>query len=426
MSQEKKPRPFFLKRFFEIIVDTVNGFIQDDCYSKASALTFYSLLSIVPVLAVLFGIAKGFGFEKALEFEINDRFPEQHDVVNKLIEFAYSMLNNVKGGVIAGIGIITLLWSVLGLLNNVETVLNSIWKTSIPRPYSRKISDYVATMIIGPIFLITSSSITVYISTRIAEESQKNSLVEVVGPFILFLINLFPFFLIWVLFILIYLFLPNTKVYFRSALIGGIVAGTAFQLWQWVYIKFQIGVSSYGAVYGSFAALPLFLIWMQISWLILLAGAELAFSIENDMFIPSRQMTPLSEKAIGLLISYRSVEAFANGKPPLTDRIFAHELGLSLSQLHKVLDALRKEGILSSVLYEDKTVGYQPSRSLELITMKAVCDAIDKNHMMMASADNSMELQNIQRYLSKMEDILCANSHSLPLYQLPLYEDDEK
>ena len=303
-------------RALRVLIDAGRGFVEDDCYSKASALTFYSLLSIVPVLAVLFGIAKGFGFEQALEVEISQHFAEQRELTDKLIQFAYSWLQTVKGGLIAGVGAVALLWSVLSLLNNIEAALNAIWKTRIARPYSRKISDYLATMVICPIFFVTSSSITVFLNTQIAQSAQSNVLVEAVSPFLLLILKLFPFFLSWILFTFVYYFMPNTKVYLRSALIAGILAGTAFQIWQWLYIRFQIGASSYGAIYGSFAALPLFLVWLQISWLILLAGAEVAFELENDLFIPSRHLTPLPGKAAALLITFRSVEAFAKGFPP--------------------------------------------------------------------------------------------------------------
>lgn len=411
--------PSVWKRIFRVLYDAGRGFIEDDCYTKASALSFYSLLSIVPVLAVLFGIAKGFGFEKALELDINEKFSEQRELIGKLIEFAYSWLQNVQGGIIAGIGTVALFWSVLGLLSNIESTLNAIWKMPISRSIGRKISDYLAVMLICPLFLVASSSITVFLSTQIAQTAQSNVIVEVVSPLLLFLLKLFPFFLIWVLFTFVYLYMPNTQVYLRSAIIAGIIAGTAFQLWQWVYIKFQISASSYGAIYGSFAALPLFLIWLQISWLILLAGAELAFEIENDLFIPYRRLIPLSSKAAALLITYRCIEAFVLGNPPQTDRSLAHELGISLNHLHILLKTLQKEKILSSVSYQDIAIGYQPARAIELITFTLVCNAIDKNNEIQASIQDSPPFQKILEYLKKSEDLLEKDSFNRPVYPNP-------
>jgi membrane protein len=402
-----------------VVYDAGRGFIEDDCYAKASALTFYSLLSIVPVLAVLFGLAKGFGIDTALELEISARFAGQKELVDKFIQFAYSWLHTVKGGVIAGIGTFALFWSVLGLLSSIETALNAIWKMPVSRSIGRRISDYLATMVICPFFLVTSSSITLFLSTQITQTAQSNVFLEAISPFLLFILKLFPFFLSWILFTFVYFFLPNTKVYMRSAIIAGIIAGTAFQAWQWIYIKFQIGVASYGAIYGSFAALPLFLIWLQISWLILLAGAEMAFEIENDLFIPYRQTIPLSSKAAALLVTYRCIEGFVLGKPPQTDRSLAHELGISLNHLHTLLEALQKERIISAVSYKDRTIGYQPARAVESITFNMVCNAIDKNNELLASVRDSIAFQRIQEYLHQSHTTLEHTSFNRPIYSDP-------
>lgn len=418
-NNEPLKTPSIWTRMLRVLYDAGRGFVEDDCYLKASALTFYSLLSIVPVLAIIFGIAKGFGFEKALEVDINERFAEQPELVEKFIGFAYSWLHTVKGGLIAGIGTIALFWSVLGLLSNIETTLNAIWKMPVSRSIGRKISDYLAVVIICPLFLVASSSINVFLSTRIEETAQSNVIVEVVGPVLLFILKFFPFFLIWVLFTFVYLFLPNTKVYLRSAIIAGIIAGTTFQIWQWTYIKFQIFASNYGAIYGSFAALPLFLIWLQISWIILLAGAEMAFEIENDLFIPYRQIAPLSTKAAALLVTYRCIEAFILSHPPQTDRSLAHELGISLNHLHILLEALQKERILSAVSYKDKTIGYQPARTIESITFALVCNAIDKNNQLLASVLDSVPFQKIQEYLKKADNTLEHAAFNQPVYLNP-------
>ncbi len=406
----------FWQRYWRLIHESIRGFVEDECYAKASALTFYSLLSIVPVLAVLFGIAKGFGFEKALESEILEKFSEQPEVAHKVIQFAYSWLKSVQGGVIAGIGTVLLFWSVVGLLNNIESALNAIWKTRISRPYTRKLSDYLAVMVIAPIFLVTSSSITVFLNTRLTETAQSNLIVGAVSPVLLLILKLFPFFLIWMLFTFVYLFMPNTKVYFKSAVVAGILAGTAFQIWQWIYIKFQIGAASYGAIYGSFAALPLFLIWLQISWLILLSGAEVAVQIENNIFVPNRKLMPLSNKAAALLICYRCIEAFAKGLPALSDHELAQELGMSLNHVHSLVESLQQSGILSAALSADKTFGYQPARSISGITMKMVCNAMDKSAEIPAAVKESPEIERILNYLNQVDTLLSEKDLDPPLY----------
>lgn len=406
----------WIKGFWRVIVDSIQSFIDDECYAKASALTFYSLLSVVPVMAVLFGIAKGFGFQQALESEITQKLAEQPELANKLIQFSYSWLQSVQGGLIAGIGTILLFWSVIGLLNNVEAVLNTIWKTKIARSYIHKITDYLAIVIIAPLFLVSSSSINVFLTTQISYAGQNNILAEAVNPLLIVILKLFPYILSWILFAFVYLFMPNTKVYFRSAIVASLIAGTAFQMWQWIYINFQLEATSYGAIYGSFAALPLFLIWLQISWLILLAGAEIAVQLENDLFIPNRLRILLSTKTAALLITYRSIEAFVLGKKALTDRELAQELGLSLNHVHVLVEVLKNAGILSEVSLSDKTHGYQPARSIQTITMKSVSDAIDRSNAIPASVKDSLELKRIQDYLQHIDQLLDKEEINLKLY----------
>ncbi len=411
------PPPSTWRRILRVCIDAGRGFIQDDCYSRASALTFYSLLSIVPVLAILFGIAKGFGFEQALEIDISEHFHQQREIMDRLIAFARSSLLNAQGGVIAGVGVILLLWSVLGLLSNIESTLNAIWKIRLSRTYSRKIIDYLAVMIIAPLFFVTSSSITLFLSTHITRTARESAIFEVISPFLLFILKLFPFFLSAVLFVFIYLFMPNTKVYLRSALLAGIVAGTAFQIWQWVYIHFQLLATSYGAIYGSFAALPLFLIWLQVSWLILLAGAELGFEIENDLFIPYRQLIPLSRKAAALLITFRCIEAFVKGEAPQTDRSLAHELGTSLNPIHDILEILQEAHLLSAVSYHHKTIGYQPARAIESLTFEKVCQAVDHSQDLLASVQQSSVLTKIEEYLKEANQTLEESPQNGSLYK---------
>lgn len=416
MYRHQQPLLSWHQRLFRVVKDSAKSFVEDDCYARASALTFYSLFSIVPVFAVLFGIAKGFGFEKSLEFEINQQFVEQKELIEKLIQFSYSWLDTVRGGLIAGVGAITLFWSVFSLLNNIESALNFVWKTRSQRSYFRKMNDYLATMVISPILFVTSSSITVYLSSHLVETSHDSLLIEVVSPILLQLLKLFPFFLSGFLFSFLYLFLPNTKIYFRSACLAGFLAGSAFQIWQWIYIKFQIGAASYGAIYGSFAALPLFLIWLQVSWVILLAGAELAYQIENDLFIPNRKQTTITTKTAALLIVYRCVEAFCKGSPPVTDQSLGRELGISLYHLQNLLEVLNRGGILTSLILKDGTVAYQPAKNTHLITLASVCKIIDEEDSVLASVEDSPAIHTILGYIKKTEEKNEEDPLNIPVY----------
>lgn len=262
--------------FTEALKAAYLDFFKDDCYTKASALSFYTLLAIIPVLAVAFGVAKGFGFEKNLEAQLLENFYQQPQLVQKMIEFAHSALENARGGLIAGIGVIFLFWTAFGLLGNFEYMLNTIWKISEMRPWSRRIPDYITLLFLSPIFLIVTGSLTLFIITTIVEYSRDTGYYNAARPFIYLFYYLLLFSLSWILFSFIYYFMPNRKVPLNASIFAGILAGTLFQIIQWGYIHFQIYVTSYNAIYGSFAAIPLFLIWLQLSWLITLIGAEVS------------------------------------------------------------------------------------------------------------------------------------------------------
>lgn len=253
-------------KFLRVIKATVEGFSRDLCFLHASALTYYTLLSIVPLLAVAFGIATGFGFETVLEAHLQERFPEHNEVVDYSIKFAYTMLEQTKKGPIAGIGAIVLFWSVIGLLNNIEVSFNEIWKVKTTRSFLRKCGDYLSVIVIAPIFFTISSSLTVYITTQLHD----------------YFLHVIPLLLIWMLFSFFYLFIPNRDVPFKYGVSSALISASAFLGLQWSYVYIQILLSRYNAIYGSFAALPLFLIWVQISWLIVLAGAELAYQMERQ------------------------------------------------------------------------------------------------------------------------------------------------
>ncbi|MHB0945988.1 MAG: YihY/virulence factor BrkB family protein, partial [Sedimentisphaerales bacterium] len=234
-------KKFFLLRTLRIIVLAVRGFIEDKCKFRASALTFFSILSIVPIIALIFGVAKGFGFEKMVEKELMQKMEGQTEVATKILDFANSLLANVHGGVVAGIGVLFLFWTVINVLSNIENSFNDIWGVKAPRTFARKFSDYISMTLVCPFLLVISGSLTVVISSQIKNIIQSFPIFHFIGPLVLVLLNLLPYVALWVVFTFIFMFMPNTKVKFTSGLLAGIVAGTILQITQLIYIKFQIG-----------------------------------------------------------------------------------------------------------------------------------------------------------------------------------------
>ena len=379
--REDSSIPWILVRLGRTIVTAALEFNRRHGSSHASALTFYTLLSIVPLAAMAFGVAKGFGFEQLLEKELLTQFAAQQDVILQVIEFARNMLDNTKGGLIAGIGVAVLFWSVIKVLGKIEDNFNQIW--SVPsRSLVRKFTDYLSIMIIGPVLLIMSSSVTVFIASQVSAISSQVGLENVATPAISLGLSLAPYVLLWLLFTVVYMVMPNTRVHLGSAFLAAVLAGSAYQLLQIGYVKFQIYVTSYNAIYGSFAALPLFLIWLQLSWTIVLFGAQIAHAFPQSNVADTRDAlhsrSPAQTRLLSLGICHAAVQRFHRDEPPLTEEIIAHELDLSTRETREMVDMLIHAGLLYRVRLENQDTEFlQPTRDSSKITVRDVVAALD-------------------------------------------------
>ena len=374
----------FLIKQLRVIIITLRRFDEDKCFLRASSLTFYTLLSIVPVAAMLFGVAKGFGFERMFRKELLEGFPgeAQQEVMTKVIEFAESMLEATKGGLIAGIGLIVLFWSVIKVLGYIETSLNDIWEIKENRTWGRKFSDYLAVMVISPLLIIVSSSATVFITSQITQLTNQIKLLGMISPLIFLSFKLIPYVLIWILFSVIYILMPNTKVNLKAGIVSGIIAGTIFQIVQWAYISFQVGTAKYNAIYGSFAALPLFLFWVQISWWVVLLGAELSFAIQNvgtyEYKLDSSKISHTFKKLLTLRVAHLLIGNFARCETPLTDSQISMRLEMPIRLLHQILHDLVESGLfIETRTKDDSTFGYQPACDIKKLTISSIVEAIE-------------------------------------------------
>lgn len=262
---------------FKKLYLAVRFFIDKDVMAAASALTYSTMLAIVPILAVVFAIARGFGFNKYIEEWFLSTLSSQPQAADVIVGFVNSYLVHTHSGVILGIGLVFMLWTVIMLIHNIETTFNQIWQVSRQRPWSRKLTDYVAFFFFAPIVIILTSGLTIFLTTM-AKQTEGYMLM---GPVLRFFIALMPYVVMSAVFVMLYVFMPNTRVKVRHALVPGILAGVAMQLLQYFYIHGQMLLSGYNAIYGSFAALPLFMLWVQLSWTICLFGAELTYTSQN-------------------------------------------------------------------------------------------------------------------------------------------------
>ncbi len=369
-------------KLLKVMILATREFGTDKCQMHASALTFYTLLSIVPVFALLFGVAKGFGFQQRLEEQLLEQGAEQEALMRQIVQFAQNFLENSQGGVIAGVGIVVLFWIVIKLIGNIEASFNEIWKVEQGRPLARKFSDYLSIMLLSPILLILSSSITVYITATLNKLAETVALNEYGSTLLLTSLKIIPYLIIWVLFSFVYVFIPNTSVKIKSGILAGIIAGTIYQIVQVFYFGVQVNVSSYSAIYGSFAALPLFLVWLQLSWLILLFGAEIAYVYQNFGKLASNideyNLSGVTKKTVALQIAHYVVQKYANAESPVTPPIIAEGLGLPLSLTASLSEKLIDADVLVEATpsnSENKTI--IPACDPERITIAYVITALD-------------------------------------------------
>ncbi len=266
-----------MRKIYHKLYLTIRFFTEKRVMTQASALTYSTLLAIVPMLAVVFAIARGFGYNKYIEIWFREVLSSQPQVADVIVSFVNSYLVHTKSGIFLGVGLIFMLYTVLMLVNNVEETFNQIWQVNNSRPILRSFANYLAMFFLFPIIIVVSTGLSVFMETM--ADSMDNF--AVLGPFIHKLLQYSPYMLMSLFFIVLYVYMPNTEVRLSCAIIPGILAGIAMQVLQVVYIHSQIWVTGYNAIYGSFAALPLFMLWIQISWTICLFGAQLTYTNQN-------------------------------------------------------------------------------------------------------------------------------------------------
>jgi membrane protein len=405
---------WFLIRQLRILILALRGLAEDKIQLRASALSLNTLLSIVPLVAVIFGIAKGFGIEKALEAYLVANLQVPGEVIVRIIDFSRSLLEHAKGGVIAGIGFVVLFYTIIRVLANIERSFNDIWGIAKSRSLVRKISDYLSFMLICPFLLVMSSTVTVVVTTQVRNITSKVALLDVFSPAIAMGVSLIPLFIMWILFSFIYIFMPNTRVKLRFGAVAGLIAAVLFQFVQLVYINSQILIAKYNAIYGSFAALPLFLIWLQISWLIVLLGAELSFAgqnIEMYEFEQAYKKVSLSfKKLLSLRIANVLVQKFSHAEKPVGETSIAHTLGIPIRLAREILYELRAAGVVSQVSLDDeRMVAYQPARNPETITVQYVIDALEQRGDDDIPVAESKELKRLSATLRDFHKLIARS-----------------
>ena len=377
-EHELSRRRRIVYRFIKTLVLAIRGFIDEDLNVKASALTYSILFAVIPTIAMIIAIAKGFGIEKLIRSSLEGTFIGQEDLIPRVMQFVERYLQTTQGGIFIGIGLAALFYSVMNFFMQVESAFNDIWKVKKSRSIIRQFSTYFSSILILPILIVLSSGLAIYINTAIAQ----SFLYDVLSPFLRFGLKFAPYILNWILFTILYLTIPNTKVHFINALIAGVVAGTAFQLFQFLYIHGQVYLSRYNVVYGSFAAIPLLLLWLQISCLIFLLGAEISYASQNiqnyEYELDEKNMSTRYKNFLTLFVTYLVVKQFEQQKPPLSSNQISVDYKLPIRIVDQIVNKLADVSILNEVFdKEAKTKKYQPAIDINQLTVTLLFNRLD-------------------------------------------------
>ncbi len=329
----------------------------------------------------------------------------------KVVDFAHALLEDVKGGFIAGLGLAILFYTIIKILSHIENAFNEIWGIKKARSLSRKITDYLSVMLIGPVLFFMSSTMTVFISSSVQQLIEGTSVLKVVSPGISFLLQFMPYISLWFLFSFVYIFIPNTKIKWSSGILGGIIAGSLYHIFQFFYISLQIGVAKYNAIYGGFAALPLFFIWMQTGWLIVLFGAEIAFAHQNVETYEFEQECLTVSHAFKRLLSLRVlhliVRDFWRGGKPYTSRQIAHDLEIPIRLVNEILFELVASGLVSEVKTDEgRGIAYEPARDPDTMTIKNVVDTLEQHGSDDIPVAQTEELRELSESLKSFSDLM--------------------
>lgn len=416
-GEYRNPVARWAVRQYKLLFYTVQGLSSHGTMVRSAALTFYTLMSLVPVVALVFAVVKGFGLAEGLEQNLYEVLPQSPEVIDYVVGFAQKALARTQGGWVALVGVLTLFWAVIKVFGSIEDAFNNIWEVRSTRSAARKYGDYIAVVVVAPILWVISSSMGNYAA----------EILGVAGsPTLEVLSRAGSLVVAWVMFTFIYVVLPSTKVRLTAALTAGVVAGTAFVLFQWGYVYLQRWMTSYNAIYGSFAALPLFLLWMQISWEILLLGGELSFAYQN--------VARFDEERESLLVSYDCRRKLMVGVMVLVSRAFRDGRGaVSFSEIRDRLDVPTR--IMNNILYtlvqarmlnEIRTEGtdydleYAPARDISTLRVYDILSAVDSHGFGRDTIDmrSNRELRRCAEVVERLKDVTRASAENVLLIDI--------
>ncbi len=422
-------RPLFIVNLIKTLNISVRSFLNTNLQAQACAMTYRTLLAIVPALALLFAIGRGFGLQDYLQDELMHIFPSQKTTIIHALTFVDSYLNQASEGIFVGVGLVFLLYTLISLMMSVEDAFNLIWNVREGRSIWRKITDYTAMLLILPVLMICGGGLYAFLSTSI----QQTFGVTFMTPVITALFEFGSFLFACLFFSAVFALLPNTKVRFRNALIPGLFAGIGFCVLQWLFVSGQVYVSKYNAIYGSFSFLPLLLLWMQLVWVICLTGCLLTYASQNIFqFTFSDQISDISKdysEKVTIAIAAAIVQQFQRQEPPLTTHDIIGKYGIPSKLVVSVIDKLTDCGIISHVVIDaqQQLYGFQPAADPSVLTLGYVRQRLNSQGSSDFIPNFSENFHGVVNILDKYDRRTLAEEKDIRLADIKINADaDEK
>ena len=371
------PKKRILYRTLQTIILVARGFKDKVLVVRANSLSFALLFAFIPMMALIYAVARGFGFEQVLIEQLSGTFFAEANITPVLLEWIERYLETAREGFFLGIGLLVLIWAVYAFFNMLENSFNSIWNVKQSRALGRRLTNYVMTLLLVPVLVAMSSGISIFISST----ETLATMMQATEPLRRFMLRFVPFIAATAVFTWIFIAIPNTKVKFSSAIIPGIVMGFLFQLVQALSMYLVVLFTRMSIVYGAFSAIPLILIWLNITCWLLLIGAELAFAIQNnDMFAYERDIENMSRRYKDYVMLYLLsviVQRFEQGETPLTAQQMSEQNLLPIRLVQQLLSRLEESSIVHRVsVGQNDDEAFVPALDTHTITVEMVIGRI--------------------------------------------------
>jgi len=409
-----------LYKFLRMTILTVEGFVRSEVFLLSAALTFQVTFALVPLLVVMLAVFKGVGGlsnvgKNVQEFLVRYITPQQG---GELVGAINDFITNINAAAIGVVGFALLLYTSLSLLHTIEKAFNKIWGVKNSRPLMRRFTVYWTLLTVSPILLGASLAM----STFVTSHGAFRWLTTHVPFFGTVTLILAPFVVAWVMFTGFYAFIPNTRVHFRAALVGALVSGTAWEAMKTVYFWYNKMIVTNYTFYGSLGTIPIFLLWIYLSWIVVLFGAEVAFAVQHvgtyKREVEQVRLSASDRERLALLLCVRPVRAFETGAAPPTAEEIAAQFDAPVRVVHEILYQLAAKGVLREVVVgHQKDPGYMPARDPEVLTARDVLAAI-RTYGDVSSLPDGQEAAAVYRLVDQAEEQATAALARVTLKEL--------